>query len=450
MIPNPLHSEACEPRAQTMANPNHVGVSGKAEMIQMTSTELFQPSVLPPSKGVRDIIPSQDCMRRDSQGVRDLIPKTSSKAYIEHIASQRAGEVEDDVEGPMSKYGDEDTVSLISSQVIGDLLGTEHSGFRSFMYHIDPFKEEQFVRAPKKYMDINFVFAMLYFGGVIGYSIWALIYYSKLPPIETNTTVLASSLPPVSLQISTSCSSTWNCGDWRNTAGTWVLNDSITITQVWDHVADDSPCKARNGQMDTIATNGAAEAEVSYELCSSSSNLDGIYLKVPFSSAPYGEGDIYLNVLVSSAGNDPQPGYTGMQNTQHMAMGELKSVYVSQTVYDDTLLNKVSQEPYVADLFYDGHTTASYANLGFKSQQFARHVQIQDASSLMTIIGTIGGFAGILLTALAVARVVTVMTFARFSNKEQSQSIHDNKQGCSGKVGEIVHECFQGCCNNNA
>lgn len=312
------------------------------------------------------------------------------------------------------------------------------------MYNIDPFKNEQFVRAPKKYMDINFAFAILYFVGVLVYAIWAMIYYANLPPVETNTMVQASTVPPITLQIATSCSSTWNCGDWSNSP--WTLNSAITVTQVWDHVADDSPCKVRNGKVDDVAENGPATAQLSYELCSSSSNLDGIYLKIPFKTVPYGSGgDVYLSVLVTSAGADPQAGYAGMRNTQRMAIGELKSVYVSQTVYEDTINGKLSQEPFAADLFYDGHTSQPYAKLSFKSQQFARHVKIQNATSIMTMIGTIGGFAGILLTVLGVSRGFVVILFIRYFAPQKTEKMLSG--GTCGKVGDACHECFNSCCN---
>jgi hypothetical protein len=323
---------------------------------------------------------------------------------------------------------EDENVRLVSDVIVNKLLGKDHNGFRSFMYNVDPFKSEQYIRAPKKYMDLNFAFAIFYFLGIIAYTIWAIIYFLNLPNVESNALVMASTLPPITIHLSLKCSVSWKCGDWiqdSNNSEMWNLFKPITLTSVWNDVESNSPCASENGVTKTVGANELAEDIISLQVCSSNDNLDGVYLDVPYSNALYGNGDVYLDVVVTSSGVNPLDSYKGMKNTQQVSVGQLKSMYISETIFDNEVEDSKSYEPFVGDLFYDGHTEKKMGRLGFKIQQFAREVKVVSASSFLSIAGSIGGFAGLWLTVLAMLRgsVIAISTCIHYDSHHEKAGV---------------------------
>ena len=74
-----------------------------------------------------NISPGKDEMDRELQDVRDLNLNVKPVAYTAHLA-QCLNEEDNDIS---AGDGGDDAASLLHDQVIGKLLGSEHSGFRS-------------------------------------------------------------------------------------------------------------------------------------------------------------------------------------------------------------------------------------------------------------------------------------------------------------------------------
>jgi hypothetical protein len=111
--------------------------------------------------------------------------------------------------------------------IFSSFLGEPPSGVKSFFYAVDPFKAHQYVRAPKKYKDINMFFAFLYFGGLVAFAAYAIMAYVNQQPVESTTLTDAYKLPPIQINISISCSVQMGCGGWQA--------PPITIVPKWQN-----------------------------------------------------------------------------------------------------------------------------------------------------------------------------------------------------------------------
>ena len=73
-------------------------------------------------------------------------------------------------------------VQKVKENVVIDLLGTTFTGWKQFFYQIDPFANDQLIRAPRLYDDINPIFGGIYAIGVIIFAIYILFGYLDQNP----------------------------------------------------------------------------------------------------------------------------------------------------------------------------------------------------------------------------------------------------------------------------
>jgi hypothetical protein len=231
--------------------------------------------------------------------------------------------------------------------VTDEVFGAPFTGSKQFFYMIDPYKQEQFIRAPKLFDDINIYFAVIYYAGLALYTVYAILQFYATPPVTTNTMAAQSTLQPVYLNISITCSAQYACGNWTLVNGNYVEPVPITFTQTWSHGANiASACTQNNGLIT------AYPSDIGYILlpvCYSSSIFDGIFINMPFTST-YTSSTPYASVLLT--GNTEF--YTNdMYNMVTMAAPQSKIAFFSQTV-TTTVTGVSTSAPYVGDLFYNG------------------------------------------------------------------------------------------------
>lgn len=312
------------------------------------------------------------------------------------------------------------------------LLGKPHTGWRNFFYQFDPFFVTQHVRAPKMYNDANAVFSLVYFAGIIWYVVFAIDGYYNQNPIEKNSLVLATTLSPISLNISTTCSKTWHCGNFTKESGSWTLVNPIYVKETWNKVSKSSPCygKSRNY---TIPENANFHTTV----CYSPDSNDGVSLNVPFRSS-YSSG---VSLVVDIKGDSTK--YTNEMNSNVvMEPTQHKTVFFSQVQYKyegaptdnqpypavgialpcyNTLLFRFLAFPYPVsvfismpqDYFYNGHgTDSTAATVLFKLQQFSYQVTSTNAVTVWSTAGSIGGFVALWLSLTSMTRGIGMMAYA--------------------------------------
>jgi hypothetical protein len=292
----------------------------------------------------------------------------------------------------------------MKDHVIRSLLGTPHIGWRQFFYMLDPYKAEQFVRAPKLFDDINICFSFIYFIGIVLFACYAFIAYFSQSPIEINAMVFADTLPPIKINITTSCSTTFGCGNYTKSSidsNQWIQQTNITINQVWDNVIKSSPCFNQSKSYPI-----QIDESILLTVCYSSGNKDGIFLTVPFTST-YSTS---ASLLVTITG-DSQYYTNNMYSLVDLEATQSKTVYFSQTAYFP-LHGDITYEPYTADFFYNGHqVTSTIGTLTFVLQQFAYSNTKSIGTTILTTLGSIGGFSSIYLAITAMFRGVLVMSY---------------------------------------
>ena len=111
---------------------------------------------------------------------------------------------------------------------------------------LDPFYNTQLVRAPKMFEDINIYFGIVYFISIIAFIVYAFYKYATQLPIQTNSMVLSSSISPIYVNISLSCSNPYQCGLWSNNSGTVTNEKPLVISQQWTNLDHSSPCFGQN------------------------------------------------------------------------------------------------------------------------------------------------------------------------------------------------------------
>lgn len=215
---------------------------------------------------------------------------------------------------------------------------------------IDPYKAEQFVRAPKLFDDINIIFMLIYYSGLTAFVVFAFLSYYYQTPVETSTMSLASTVAPITLNITTHCSGKFQCGDWVLNSGKWTLLQPIMLTQTWAHVPTSSPCYSNSGSAISIPASGTELVTV----CYSDSIYDGIVLQIPFGASYNDNNPPSLTVTITSG-----PQYSnGMTTMAIMQPSQYKTFFFSQTVHVSTS-GVQTFEPYVADMFYNGIRSSS-------------------------------------------------------------------------------------------
>jgi hypothetical protein len=318
------------------------------------------------------------------------------------------------------------------------ILGPPWTGWRQFFYALDPFKPEQFVRAPKLYEDVNMIFALFYFIGIILFTVYSFIALFSQKSIEINTMVSASLLQPIYLNITAACSGNYQCGNWtyHPTTGQYSLNQGVSIQQTWNTVPLSSPCYGSNN-----ITHIPAKDQLSYSflvtVCYSANPADGVSITVPYTTTITTISTPSLTITIE--GN--QNYYTNnMYATVEMDPGQFKTLFFSQTKYVNVDLTS-NYQPYAADFFYNGHSAISNngALLFFRLQQFAYQTEKTLAFTFLLTMGQIGGFASIYLAVVSMFRGVVIMWY-------KSVFVIKDKTFGTGLGVNALQLCFVTCC----
>ena len=360
-----------------------------------------------------------------------------NKAAITELVEQSAVNATDDLEAHDNDHAT--IVQKVKENVVIDLLGTTFTGWKQFFYQIDPFSNDQLIRAPKLYDDINPFFGGIYAVGVILFAIYILFSYLNQKPVETNSLVLASNLPPVYLNISLTCSAPFRCGNWsfhpsQPVGQKWKLDTPIQISSSWLDLDTSSPCYNTSS---TQILNFSQSAILSSIICYSPSPNDGVFLTIPFNTGY--ASDAYLDVVITG---DIAKYSNKLYATVQMQPTQSKTIFFSQTEYSSSE-GSLSQSPYAADFFYNGHLMNSFtAALALRLQQFGYRVSSSYELTWLASLGTIGGFSGLLLAVVSVMRSIFSMASKAIAKRRSEEKDELTPlQACL----MIVLGCF-GCC----
>jgi hypothetical protein len=167
--------------------------------------------------------------RTESASTSSFKKKKRASADDGTLVQQQPSMRNDGDESKQDDDEEEKSFRRTFDRVSNALLGEPLVGHRRFFYMLDPFKAEQFVRAPKMYEDINMAFAILYFAGLFAFTVYAVLAYQNQKPVEATILTDASNLPPIYVNITTACNQEHGCGGWNATA------QPIIIKQTWNN-----------------------------------------------------------------------------------------------------------------------------------------------------------------------------------------------------------------------
>jgi hypothetical protein len=292
----------------------------------------------------------------------------------------------------------------LTASVTTNMLGTPLSGFRLFFYTLDPFKPEQFVRAPKMFDDINIVFTIIYFAGLILFIVYAFLGFYSQTVLQTTSMVSATALPPITVNITGVCSAAYQCGTWSTNLDPISY---VTVTETWTDVPSFSPCFGKSGATTSLSPSEYYQFSFNVTVCYSASATDGIVISMPFNSS-YPT----MNILID-----------GMEEVYHDSLLEQliintqqwKTVFFSQTL-TTSIAGEKNSAPSIADLFYNGHAPLSSANiykstLTLRVQQFGYTVVESYGQTFGLVMASIGGFSSVFLVFCAMIRGTIVMSY---------------------------------------
>lgn len=347
--------------------------------------------------------------------------------------------VHDDLDDTDPEAQDHDElVQKVKEHIVIDLLGPTFTGWKQLFYQIDPFANDQLIRAPKLYDDINPIFGGIYASLVVLFGIYILIGYLNQKPVETNSLVLASDLPPLYLNISLACSAPFHCGNWsfhssEPVGHKWKLDTPILISSSWIDVDTSSPCYNTSS---TQSLNFKSSVVLSQTICYSASPNDGVFLTIPFNSGY--ASDAYLNVILTG---DKAIYSNKLYATVQMQPSQSKTVFFSQTEYSNPD-DRTTRSPYAADFFYNGHrVNSNNAALALRLQQFGYRVSSSYELTWLAALGTIGGFSGLILAVVSVMRSFFSMASKAVVKKESDEK---EELSCFQQCLVAVSGCFGG------
>jgi hypothetical protein len=336
--------------------------------------------------------------------------------------------------GAASEQGPTDR-EYIRGIIIDEILGAPLQGIRQFFFMIDPYKPEQFVRAPKLFDDINMYFAVIYYVGLILYTVYSILLFYQLQPTSANAMVSQGTLSPIVVNITISCSAAHACGNYTKMTTaegniSWSNSEPITITQVWDHSAGiNAECTALNGVTEiypSIEGLPASSGSLLLPVCYSPSIFDGVFITIPFTSA-YTSSAPYASVVVTGATANYTNNMYGMVT---LSPSQSKIAFYSQTV-TTSIAGVSTSAPYVGDLFYNGkgmvdsshfivclsmvfigHATSNNAgSLALQLQQFGYKTTFAYPATILTTLGAIGGFANVFLVVCSMIRGFFIVSY---------------------------------------
>jgi len=299
--------------------------------------------------------------------------------------------------------------------VTSKLLGNPLDGYKQFFYMIDPFYTTQLVRAPKLFEDINIYFGILYFVSILSFIIYAFYLYFTQIPIQTNTMILSSSINPIYVNITISCTIPYQCGTWNYNN---ILQKSLSYQQVWKNVDISSPCYGKDSIIN-IPTTSIIQYNIILPVCFSDSPNDGIIFTMPFNTSAA------VLVLSLTGSNDVYGTNNNMFTELVINANQWKTAFFSQTKTISTD-KSVTYQPYVGDLFYNGHPPST--NTGYSSTLRLRLLQFSYLSTtsmtkdVFSTFGSIGGFASFSVTILGMTRGIIVMLYKSWYEVNDSTS----------------------------
>ena len=345
-----------------------------------------------------------------------------------------------DIESP---YNRDKVTSLFSSNLDLDdlhnevsqrLLGQPLKGHRQFFYMLDPFYQSQLVRSPKLFEDINIYFGIIYFISIFAFIVYAFYKYITQIPVQTNTMILSSTINPIYVNITLSCSNPYQCGLWsNNSTGTYILEKPIVFSQVWKNVPQESPCFGKDSTINlpALSSNWYTIATV----CYSDSPSDGLLFSVPFNSSL---AEIKFIITGDSKVYNKNK---NMYNELDINPNQWKTAFLSQTKSIST--DKViTYAPYVGDLFYNGHpstTTLGYSStVRLRLLQFSYLSVTSNQQNIFSTFGSIGGFTSFSVTVLGITRTVIILIYKSWYEISDSTS----KKGIRANVCQLLFLCI--------
>ena len=304
-----------------------------------------------------------------------------------------------------------------------NIIGPDITGWRNIFYVNDPFLAEQYIRDSRGFNNFNIFYGILFKIIIVVYVVYIIMEYLKAQPTTTFSLSPTINMKPLNITISTSCSSKWGCYNWtattaqRNWANPANYHQWKPITvEGYYNFADSSNCNQKNFRR--TVRSAYAQANISFVVCYSPSFTDGVVLSVPFSS-DY-SSSTSLNVRVQG------PNYANnMQYDININSGQIKIIYLSQQqLISYGNVASATYEPYVADLFYNGHSSTSMTNFTFMMQQFG-YTRVQNPTpTFLSLLGVIGGFVEFSFPIIGFAKGISEIIYKCFRTLQESAIGH--------------------------
>lgn len=218
-------------------------------------------------------------------------------------------------------------------------------------------------------------------------------------------------VPPIPLVIATECVAGGAYDDYDSYGS---ATDSCGAVEIRTTFPQTAPCEGA-----AAVVVGDWTARVERDLCYSPDYADGVDVWVPFpeADAAYGEASAaVVRVTITSPANDLFV-YNDVEPHQR------KTIFINQLIKETPLrgaaasfarqsglrdpggkIRTRTQEPYQADLFYDGKNAGTWALLQIRSSQFANVVTVSHPGSWLSVFGVIGGANVLLFGVMRLAR----------------------------------------------
>jgi hypothetical protein len=294
----------------------------------------------------------------------------------------------------------------------------ESSRWRRFFAPFDAFTEP-IIDPSSQSTPTHVAFFFVYMAVALAYIIFLIASFATRAPTESFSLVHASTVPPLSLQLSLECGSPWVChSGFGGEPGNWTWNGTVEVNDIYGGEG------AATGGCTTALVNipGRDNADMRYtanrSVCYSRDGSHGLEVVVPSFSGACAYGDpgcgVFLRVELRAPAAD---GGEGMTLTVDVEPSQRKAVYIGQVIRRTQLGNgrwnvggwlDASElgesevvEPYVADLFYEGKNRGSAAHLRIRVRQFAEQFVTSFQGSVWSLLGEIGGANAMLLGTLA-------------------------------------------------
>lgn len=279
-----------------------------------------------------------------------------------------------------------------------ELLGPMVMGWRRLFYFSDAFCVEQYVRDTRFFNDYNIFFNVVFRSCVLAFWIVFTIAYFNAKSSTSYTMSPMTSMSPINITISLECLSEYGCFISNTTTNDIV--SPITLQGFYNKV-DKNYCPYEN--FNKTVTAPYASQSLTFMACFSTSYNDGVYLNIPFQSNANTNNYLMVSITAPTYGND-------MNLEMQMVPAQQKIVYFSQMSTSKQGSSDPAQySPYIADQFYNGHSSTTIATLTFKLEQFGYSTVTIPPADYLTTLGVIGGFSHFLYPVCGAAKSMTTL-----------------------------------------